>query len=77
MCHPQETGKAVRVRVCISVQGSRCVFVTLPVSLCKSMYMCVPVVSDWDRHGAPAGSWAQASVSHLALVTDVWLQALL
>lgn len=67
----------MRVRVCISVQGSRCVFVTLPVSLCKSMYMCVPVVSDWDRHGAPAGSWAQASVSHLALVTDVWLQALL
>lgn len=27
------------------------------------MYMCAPVVSDWDRHGAPAGNWAQASVS--------------
>lgn len=39
--------------------------------------MCVPVVSNWDRHGAPAGNWAHASVSHLALVTDVWLQALL
>lgn len=40
------------------------------------MYMCVPVVSNWDRHGAPAGNWARASVSHLALETDLWLQAL-
>lgn len=35
------------------------------------------MVSDWDRNWAPAGKWAQASVSHLAGVTDVWLQALL
>lgn len=28
--------------------------------------MCVAAVNDWDRHGAPAGDWAQASVSHLA-----------
>lgn len=28
--------------------------------------MCVATVTDWDRNGAPAGDWAQASVSHLA-----------
>lgn len=41
---------------CVSVQSGRCVFVTLPASLCKNkiMYMCVPVVSNWDRHGAPS-----------------------
>lgn len=50
-----------------------CVFAALPVSLCKIVHMCVPVVSNWDRHGAPAGNWAQASVTHLALETDVWL----
>lgn len=46
-------------------------FVTLPVSSCKNMHMRVPVVTDWEGDGAPAGSWAQASVSRLALVTDV------
>lgn len=39
------------------------------------MSLCVSVVSDWDRHGTPAGNWAQASESHLELETDVWLQA--
>lgn len=61
--------KQERVSECVCV----CVFMPVPVLSCKIMYMCVPVVGDWGRHGAPAGNWAQASVSHLALETDVWL----
>lgn len=50
-----------------------CVYLPLCLCPCVKLCTCVPVVSNWDRHGAPAGNWAQASVTHLALETDVWL----
>lgn len=66
--------KRRKLRVSVSFPGSKCLFVVfLSLKICS----CVHVVSDWDRNWAPAGNWAQASVSQLATVTDVWLLGLL
>lgn len=61
----------------VSVLGCRCVSDAVLVS-CLKVCACVFLwlVTGTDT-GAPAGNWAQTSVSHLALETDVWLQALM
>lgn len=66
--------------MCVCELVFRVAGVYLSLCLCPCVKVCTCVFL-WSASGtdtgAPAGNWAQASVSHLALVTDVWLQAFL